>query len=229
MEEFKVNTRKVDACSEEIGDCEKKLREIREGVSSIRGNLRHKLSAIEGIGQTLMKIEGNLETETSMMSGLGSTLGTIADNYRHTERGIVDFGTGSISGGQLTDLQKDALRFEEMLGDGSEEWEWTEGPVYLAGNNDAAFFDDGKDIFIGAGDEGEWIAHVIDLVKYHMENGGNPVDAFFVALKEVAKEGISDKIGDWFIDKLPDWMKDPIGVLEDLRKAKQGDEIVFDI
>lgn len=191
MEEFKVNTRKMDACSEEIGDCEKKLREIREGVSSIRGNLRHKLSAIEGIGQTLMKIEGNLETETSMMSGLGSTLGTIADNYRHTERGIVDFGTGSISGGQLTDLQKDALRFEEMLGDGSEEWVSLGEIRYLGGAK-------------GPGKNAGWIvdwiseldedtAQIIDDVMRYLEGGGDIGDLWKYIFIESGREIVAEE------------------------------------
>ncbi|NBH71632.1 hypothetical protein D3Z51_06270 [Clostridiaceae bacterium] len=230
MEEFRADTRKMNAYSKEIGDFEKRLRGMQEEVSSIQGNLRHKLSAMEGIGQALKKIEGNLETETAMMLGLGSALGAIADNYRHTERGIVDFGTGSISGGQLADMQKDASAFEDTL-EASRGGEFSmRVPVYLGGSNGKyAFVDDVIEIFKGGGDEGEYIAHLMEGTKKRMENGVKAEDMCQFAAEEGVKKGILEGLCDWCDDKLPEWCKDSKEILEDLLKFKERDEYVFDL
>lgn len=122
MDEFKVNARKMDDYSEKIKDYGKLLKETQEGISSIRVNLRHKLSAAEDIGKALRNIEENMETEATVMLGFGSSLGTIAGTYRNSEQRIVDFGTGSISGSQLSDLQREALEYENENAVRIDEW-----------------------------------------------------------------------------------------------------------
>lgn len=52
------------------------------------------------------------------MLGLGSSLEMIARNYRNSEQRILDFGTGSISGSQLSDLQREAWEYENTVGNG---------------------------------------------------------------------------------------------------------------
>lgn len=119
METFKVNPGKMDICLEEIEDCGRMLSQLQGEVSAVRGDLRHKLSSMERIEGALKNIEDKLGTETAMMRRLGSALGTIADNYRYTERELTDFG--SITANQLMDMQNKALMFEDVLGDGSGE------------------------------------------------------------------------------------------------------------
>ncbi len=184
MEEFKVDLRKMDAHSEEIKGYGKQIRDLQEGVSSIRGNLRHKLSAIEDIGKTLRKIEENLETEMAMMSGLGSVLGTITSDYRNSERGILDFGTGSISGSRLSDLQKEALEYENVLEDSKGEGFFMEIPHYYAGHKgpgkeNTRFV---SDICRALG----WddVADRIDDVMELMERGVSALDIFPYGEKE---------------------------------------------
>ncbi len=206
MEEFKVNIRKIDAHSEEIKDYGKRIRELQEGVSSIRGNLRHKLSSIEDIGKTLRKIEENLEIETVMMSGLGSVLGTIASDYRNSERRIVDFGAGSISGSQLSDLQKEALEYENVLENIKEEGGFVEVPRYYGGQGGpgknaeyvSGFFRNMSDGcremgWRGVADATDDIADTIDDVMHYMENGVSPLDMFGYGKKKAVESVINDE------------------------------------
>lgn len=115
MEEFKVDAGKLDSYAEGMEDYKKQIQAMQENVSSIRNGLRHKLSAMEDIGKTLRKIEENLEKETAMMSGFGSALGLIAGNYRNSERKIVDFSAGTVSGEQINQWQQEGKGFETNL------------------------------------------------------------------------------------------------------------------
>ncbi len=115
MEEFKVDAKKLDSCAERMEDYGKQIQAMQGNISDIKNSMRHKLSAMEEIGDRLRKIGENLEKETAMMSGLGSALGLIAGNYRNSEKGIADFSAGAVSKGQINRWQQIGKEFEMNL------------------------------------------------------------------------------------------------------------------
>lgn len=115
MEGFKVDTNKLDIYAEGLTDHGTRIREMQGDISSIRTNMRHKLRAMENIDKTLRKIEERLEQERGLMTGLGSVLGQIADDYRNSERRIVDLGVSAVSSGQVEQWQQVGDGFESSL------------------------------------------------------------------------------------------------------------------
>ncbi len=204
MEGFKTDVRKIDAHSEEMKDYGKQLKRTQERISSIRGNLRYKLSGIEDIGKTLGKIEENMETETSIMLELGSVLGTIASNYRNTERRIVDFGTDSISESQLSGLQREALEYENTVGNSVMiEPLLASGGFRGPGPENTSFI---SDMIREGGDDDT--ADIIDDVMKNMENGAKPGETFWLGLKEWVKNVIDDGISNIIDGLMPKRLKD---------------------
>jgi hypothetical protein len=205
MEGFKVDIIKMDVHSDEMKDFGKMLRETQEGISSIRGDLRHKLSAAEDIGNTLRKIEENMEAETVMMLGLCSALGTITGYYRNSERGIMDFGTNHISGSQLSDLQREALEYENGVTNGEEKDFFVEIPHYFrgAGIGQKSFSNNAKGLanFVGETMDSAWNNTVIRA----LENiGASLCELLSIDNAEIDPNGPLAKVINIISDKIKD-------------------------